>query len=161
MVKVLFVCMGNICRSPAAEGVLKSLIQKHGLHDQLYCESAGTSGYHVGETPDERMRQHAARRGHRLESLAQQFRSEHFEKFDLIITMDHANYRNVMRLDPSEQYKAKVIPMSHLCSEFSITEVPDPYYGGHDGFEEVLNIVEDGCRGLLDRLNLANANKKD
>jgi protein-tyrosine phosphatase len=154
MVKVLFVCMGNICRSPAAEGALKKLIQTHQLHDKIMCESAGTSGYHVGETPDERMRQHAARRDLVLDSLAQQFQYEHFKKFDYIITMDGSNFKNVMRLDPEGQFKSKVIPMSHLCIECSITDVPDPYYGGGAGFEEVLDIVQDGCLGLLERLNL-------
>jgi protein-tyrosine phosphatase len=154
MVKVLFVCMGNICRSPAAEGTLKSLINKYNLHDKLYCESAGTSSYHVGNPADARMITHANRRDINLDSLAQQFVSEHFEKFDFIVTMDNANYKNVMRLDPSGQYKEKVIPMAHLCIEQSITEVPDPYYGGDSGFEDVLDIVLDGCRGLLDRLNL-------
>jgi len=154
MVKILFVCMGNICRSPAAEGAMKALIQKHNLIDTVYCESAGTSGYHVGELPDERMRNHAKRRGLTLDSPAQQFEYSHFEKFDWIVTMDHANYKNVLRLDPEERFKSKVIPMAHLCTKISITEVPDPYYGGPEGFEEVLDIVEDGCWALLERLNL-------
>ena len=146
--------MGNICRSPAAEGALKALIKKHSLKEKLYCESAGTSGYHVGEPADERMRHHASKRGLVLYSLAQQFQREHFKKFDHIITMDQTNYKNVLRLDPEGLYKNKVIPMAHLCLEISITEVPDPYYGGVAGFEEVLDIVQDGCLGLLDRLSL-------
>lgn len=155
MVKVLFVCMGNICRSPAAEGALKDLIDKHNLRDKLYCESAGTSGYHVGELPDERMRAHAKKRGLTLESLARQFTYDDFKKYDFIITMDRTNYKNVLRLDPEEQFKDKVIPMAHLCHEHDITDVPDPYYGGDEGFEEVLDIVQDGCRGLLIKLGLA------
>ena len=144
--------MGNICRSPAAEGAMKALINKHGLQDKIYCESAGTSGHHVGDLPDSRMRAHAEKRGLKLDSLARQFISEDFHKFDYIITMDRANYKNVMRLDPEERFKEKVIPMAHLCSAMSITEVPDPYYGGPDGFDEVLDIVHDGCLGLLDRM---------
>jgi len=154
MIKVLFVCMGNICRSPAAEGVMKGLLTRNNIADKLYCESAGTSGYHVGDMPDSRMREHALRRGFTLDSLARQFQIEDFEKFDYIVTMDNANYRNVMRLDPSEKYKSKVIPMAHLCEKLSVTEVPDPYYGGDAGFEEVLDIVEDGCSSLLRRLEL-------
>ncbi len=154
MVKVLFVCMGNICRSPAAEGVMKSLIQKYNLTDKLYCESAGTSAYHVGDLPDERMRKHAQIRDLTLDSPAQLFTREHFEIFDYVVTMDHANYQNVLRLDPENLFTKKVIPMAHLCNTISIDEVPDPYYGGDAGFEFVLDIVEDGCRGLLDRLGL-------
>src|SRR5262245_49365972 len=151
MVKVLFVCMGNICRSPAAEGVFKSMIKKHQLEDQIYCESAGTSGHHVGDLPDSRMREHAERRGYRLDSQARQFHPDDFVKFDLIVTMDPSNYRNVLRLDPSGLHKDKVIPMAKLCAQLDITEVPDPYYGGPEGFNEVLDIVEDGCLGLLER----------
>lgn len=144
--------MGNICRSPAAEGAMKSLLQTHNLTHLIYCESAGTSAHHVGELPDERMRAHAAKRGLNLDSCARQFQIEDFEKFDFIITMDQANYKNVLRLDPSGLYREKVIPMAHLCYEANITEVPDPYFGGPEGFEEVLDIVFDGCRGLLNRL---------
>ncbi|MEQ1665528.1 MAG: low molecular weight protein-tyrosine-phosphatase [Bdellovibrionales bacterium] len=154
MVKVLFVCMGNICRSPAAEGTMKSLIQKHNLSDHVYCESAGTSAHHVGQPADERMRTHALKRGLNLESLAQQFKYEHFMGFDYILTMDTANYKNVLRLDPEGQFTEKVIPFYKLCHKFSINEVPDPYYGGSSGFEAVLDIVEDGCRGFLDRFEL-------
>ncbi len=152
MIKVLFVCMGNICRSPAAEGVMKTLIRENNLSDKIFCESAGTSGHHVGDLPDSRMRTHAERRGHNLDSIARQFVYEDFAKFDYIVTMDHANYRNVLRLDPAGEFKEKVIPMSHLCVRLSITEVPDPYYDGPNGFDEVLDIVQDGCMGLLDRL---------
>jgi protein-tyrosine phosphatase len=144
--------MGNICRSPAAEGAMKYLIAKNGLQDKIYCESAGTSGYHVGAPADHRMQEHAEKRSFKLDSLARQFVAEDFKKFDYIVTMDRANYKNVMRLDPEEQFKEKVIPMSHLCTEKSITEVPDPYYGGPRGFEEVLDIVYDGCQGLLERI---------
>jgi protein-tyrosine phosphatase len=154
VVKILFVCMGNICRSPAAEGALKSLIKQHNLQDKLYCESAGTSAYHVGQPADERMRIHAKKRGLLLDSKAQQFKYEHFQIFDYIITMDKVNYKNVLRLDPEGQYSKKVIPMSHLCHTITIDEVPDPYYGGDVGFEQVLDIVHDGCLGLLDRLKL-------
>lgn len=151
MVKILFVCMGNICRSPAAEGAMKKWLQHYNLHDQFYCESAGTSAYHVGEMPDGRMQAFAKKRGLILDSPARQFQYEDFEKFDLIVTMDHSNYKNVLRLDPEGRHKDKVKPMSHFCETMSITEVPDPYYGGDAGFEEVLDIVLDGCLGILKR----------
>ena len=133
---------------------MKGLIAKYNLYDKIYCESAGTSSHHVGEMPDQRMVLHALRRGYELDSAAQQFVYDHFKKFDVIVTMDNTNYRNVLRLDPERQFADKVIPMAHLCNKLSITEVPDPYYGGESGFEHVLDIVEDGCRGLLDRLNI-------
>src|SRR5690606_29369716 len=98
MIKILFVCLGNICRSPAAEGAMKALIQELGLEGKVHCESAGTSSYHVDCPADERMQAHAKKRGIKLESLAQQFVSEHFEEFDYIVTMDRSNYKNVMRL---------------------------------------------------------------
>ena len=156
MVKILFVCLGNICRSPAAEGVMKHLLRRYDLEKKVYCESAGTSAYHCGELPDSRMRGHALRRGLTLDSLARQFEKDDFQKFDYIVTMDRSNYKNVMSLDPSHEFAEKVIPMAHLCHKMSITEVPDPYSGGPEGFEEVLDIVEDGCRGLLDKLGLVN-----
>lgn len=114
MVKVLFVCLGNICRSPAAEGALKALIRTHGLEDKIYCESAGTSA-HVDEPADPRMQAHARKRNLSLDNFGQQFRYEHFEQFDYIITMDHSNFRNVKRLDPEGRFAKKVIPMSHFC----------------------------------------------
>ncbi len=133
---------------------MKALLRHHNLQDKLYCESAGTSSHHVGDSADERMRTHAKKRGLELDSLARQFTYEDFEKFDYIVTMDQVNYKTVMRLDPHSKFKEKVIPMAHLCSENTVTGVPDPYYGGAGGFEEVLDIVQDGCRGLLERLNL-------
>ncbi len=149
MTKILFVCMGNICRSPAAEGVMKALVLEHNLADKIYCESAGTSGHHVGDEPDGRMKSHAEKRGVNLDSKAQQFVYEHFQKFDFIVTMDAANFKNVLRLDPAGEFKDKVVPMSHLCVRMSVNEVPDPYYGNLAGFERVLELCEAGAQGLL------------
>lgn len=133
---------------------MKHLISKHNLSDQLFCESAGTSGYHVGELPDDRMRAHAAQRGITLDSPARRFTFQDFIDFDYIVTMDRSNYINVCSLDIKKEYQDKVLPMAKLCHEHDITDVPDPYYGGPDGFEVVLDIVNDGCHGLLYRLDL-------
>lgn len=146
--------MGNICRSPAAEGILKNILKKHRLEDEVYVESAGTSGHHVGDPPDERMQAHAKKRNVNLESVAQRFHPDFFTKFDLIITMDRANHRHISALDIKGEFKNKIVPFANYCMQLSITEVPDPYYGGTEGFEEVLDICEDGCRGLLDRLEI-------
>ncbi len=149
MKKVLFVCLGNICRSPAAEGIMQSLVKAKDLETQIYCDSAGTSGYHNGEPADARMRQHATKRSYILGSRSRQFVTQDFIEFDYIITMDESNYEEVCALDPQEQYKHKVHPMVKFCQEPNVPHVPDPYYGGAQGFERVLDILEDHCQGLL------------
>lgn len=147
--KVLFVCLGNICRSPAAEGVFLDLIRKKQISDQFHVDSAGTSGFHAGEKADRRMRDKAKERGVSLESLSRKFLESDFKDFDFIICMDGQNFKNVKRLDPSGQYRHKVFMMVEFCSRFKIHEVPDPYYGNEDGFGHVLDIVEDASEGLL------------
>jgi protein-tyrosine phosphatase len=149
MARVLFVCLGNICRSPAAEGVFESLVKAEGLEGSIEIDSAGTSSSHVGEKADRRMRNHAIRRGYELTSLSRQFVAADFEKFDFIVVMDDSNYSNVVRLDHSDVYSNKVYKMVDFCEQMSPKEVPDPYYGGEQGFETVLDIVEDASRGLL------------
>ena len=147
--KILFVCLGNICRSPAAEGVMKNLAG--GLPIEI--DSAGTAGYHIGELPDSRMRSHARNRGYHLESRARKFdEQKDFEKFDLIIPMDKSNLRDILALDPARKYRHKVKMMTDFCTALDVDEVPDPYYGGPEGFEYVLDILEDGCKGLLETL---------
>lgn len=152
MIRVLFVCLGNICRSPAAEGVMKNLVRTHGLENKFEIQSAGTAGYHEGESADPRMSAHASRRGYKLDSLAQKFQTKFFDEFDYIITMDRSNYQNVLKLATNEGQEKKVIPMAHLCEAHSVTEVPDPYHDGAEGFELVLDLVEDGCKALLQRI---------
>lgn len=152
MVKILFVCLGNICRSPAAEGVLQKMVDDAGLSDKVQIASAGTSGYHAGELPDPRMREHGARRGYELLSPSQQFVPKFFKEFDVIVTMDHSNYKNVTALAKSGEDTRKVKHFSHYCCKYSITEVPDPYTGGPEGFEHVLDLMEDGCAEILRRL---------
>lgn len=150
--KVLFVCLGNICRSPAAEGILKKMVKKQGLEDKISVDSAGTSGYHDGDLPDHRMRQHGARRGYKFDSLSRRFTSHDFDRFDVILAMDDSNYHNIMRLAPDLESEKKVFRMVDFSKKFAHDHIPDPYYSGADGFELVLNLLEDACEGLLDRL---------
>lgn len=147
--RILFVCLGNICRSPSAEGVMKKLVE--GL--PITVESAGTAGYHIGELPDPRTRSHAAKRGYQLVSRARKFDpDEDFEAFDRIIAMDSNNLRDLKSLDRSGQYHHKLSIMTDYCRDIEADHVPDPYYGGPDGFERVLDILEDACAGLLKEL---------
>ena len=156
--RILFVCMGNICRSPTAEGVMRRLVEQAGLADRVQVESAGTGGWHAGEPPDERATLAARRRGVRLEGAARQVRPSDFREFDLLIAMDRANLRELLAVAPDEDAAEKV----RLLREFDPAssgapdlDVPDPYYGGDRGFETVLDMVEAACRGLLDELRAA------
>ena len=142
--KVLFVCTGNICRSPTAEGVLRRLAEAQKL--QIHVESRGTHDYHVGEPPDERAQDHAQRRGYDLSAQrAKHFSTRDFEEFDLVLAMDRGHLRLLQRLCPP-RHAAK---LKLLLQE---ADVPDPYYGGPEGFEQVLDLVEAACRGLLDEM---------
>lgn len=151
--RVLFVCLGNICRSPAAEGVFKSMVQKAGLESEVVIDSAGTSGYHNGEPADERMREHASRRGYKLDTLSRQFIKEDFDIFDQILVMDEKNLRDVLAMANGDQ-SSKVKMFTDYCQQHVVTYVPDPYFGGPQGFERVLDIAEDGCENLLAKIQL-------
>lgn len=153
--RVLFVCLGNICRSPAAEGVFKTLVERAGKTSEFVIDSAGTSGYHQGELPDARMRSHAQRRGYNLTSLSRQIKYEDFDKFDYIIAMDDSNYDNLCKLAPDMEGREKIHRMAEYFTQFGNDHVPDPYYGGSSGFELVLDLLEDGCAELLRRLTVA------
>lgn len=147
--RVLMVCMGNICRSPTAHGVLEKLVADAGWADRIVVDSAGTHGYHVGEPPDERAQQHAARRGYDLSAQrARELRRDDFAHFDLVLVMDAANERAARALCPSDR-TSRLRRLTDFCRTHSASEVPDPYYGGAQGFEEVLDLVEDACHGLL------------
>ena len=141
--------MGNICRSPTAEGVFRKLVDDAGRTAEFDIESAGTIGYHAGEPADSRMRAAAADRGYQLDSLARRITIDDFEHFDLIVTMDEDNYRNVSDLDPGGG--ARIVRMCDYCEAHPETEVPDPYYGGPAGFQKVIDILEDACANLLRR----------
>ncbi|MGQ9864818.1 MAG: low molecular weight protein-tyrosine-phosphatase [Pseudanabaenaceae cyanobacterium] len=149
MKKILFVCLGNICRSPAAENLFRHLVAQEGLQSQFVCDSAGTAGYHTGAPPDRRMREAAAKRGLEFVGAARQFRRQDFEEFDLILAMDKSNYRDIRQLDPRGDFQDKVKMMCDFCTRHREREVPDPYYGGPEGFERVLDLLEDACQGLL------------
>lgn len=152
MVKVLFVCLGNICRSPSAEGVMKKIVEQENMENDIYVDSAGTGAWHVGEPADGRMKRHAIKRGYNLTSVARQFEKEDFEKFDYIVAMDKQNFRDIISKDPATKYRSKVSMMTDYCRTTNVDEVPDPYYGGPQGFERVLDILEDACQGLLEKI---------
>lgn len=153
--RILFVCLGNICRSPAAEAVLRGLAEQAGVGDALYIDSAGTYGGHAGDLPDLRMRTAARNRGYMLTHRARRIEEEDFERFDWIIVMDEMNYESVHRLAPSRTVAEKIFRMTEFCRRHpDRSYVPDPYYEGHEGFELVLDMLEDGCEGILDRLAL-------
>ena len=152
MKKILFVCLGNICRSPAAEGIFKQLIANEKLDGQFHIDSAGLLDYHEGENYDSRMIKHAAKRGFNLEGTSRPFLSEDFKKFDVIIAMDNEVFETILGLDIEKESVSKVFKMTDFCSKKDYDEVPDPYYLGADGFELVLDILEDACKGLLEKL---------
>lgn len=156
-VDLLMVCMGNICRSPTAEGVLQAMVQGAGLQRRITVDSAGTHGYHRGAPPDPRAQQHAARRGYDLSRLrARQLTARDFERFDLVLVMDEANQRDALALCPPAQ-AGRVLRLTQFCRRHQAGAVPDPYYGGAQGFEEVLDLVEDACAGLLAALQAVHA----
>jgi protein-tyrosine phosphatase len=147
--KILFVCLGNICRSPAAEGIM----EKRAAGWPIEVDSAGTAGYHIGTLPDARMRSHASKRGYPLNSRARKFNPAiDFDKFDMIIAMDKENLRDLRSMDTGKQYREKLSLMTDYCQKITADEVPDPYYEGPEGFEHVLDILEDACGGLLKKI---------
>lgn len=147
--KILFVCLGNICRSAAAEEVFRTLAARAGRGGELEADSAGMIDYHEGELPDARMRSHAARRGYRLTHRSRPVRPADFDRFDLVVAMDGQNVRGLLRLAPDDEARRKVVCMADYLTRHADPEIPDPYYGGEEGFEHVLNLLEDACAGLL------------
>ena len=151
--KILFVCLGNICRSPSAEAVFRSLIQREKLENQILIDSAGITDYHQGEPADARMQEHAIKRGYNLTSISRPVKTpEDFHEFDMIIGMDNQNMRDLERLADSEPGLNKIFKMTDFCQDCLYDEVPDPYYGGDEGFELVLDLLEKSCQGLVNFL---------
>lgn len=147
---LLFVCMGNICRSPAGENIFRRFVEDAGLSPQITCDSAGTIGFHTGKSPDARMSKTIKKRGYQVTGHSRKFDFLDFKDFDLILTMDDENYDNIMKLAKTEEDRSRVRKFTDFCTSHSHTEVPDPYYGGDDGFELVADLIEDGSKGLLE-----------
>jgi len=151
-IKILFVCMGNICRSPTAHGVFQHLVEQSGYADRIHVDSAGTHAYHISEPPDRRAQQAARRRDIDLSGLrARKAVETDFSEFDYILAMDRNNYEDLIQNCPQE-HVAKVKLFLEFAPELGVREVPDPYYGGSSGFEQVLDLVDAASRGLLEHL---------
>ncbi len=146
---VCFVCLGNICRSPTAEGVMRHLVVRASLADSFLIDSAGTGAYHVGERADARSRAEASRRGVELSSRARQFKAEDYGRFDYVVAMDSSNHRHLERLAGGRAELARLFMLRTFEKNPRDLDVPDPYYGGERGFAKVYDIVERGCSGLL------------
>ncbi len=150
--KLLFVCLGNICRSPTGEGVMRHLVEERGLTHRFEIESAGTGSWHIGDSPDARSVAAAAARGIRISGRARQVTGADFDHYDLILAADRYNYRDLQAIAPTDEDEAKV----RMLREFDPMatpddlDVPDPYYGGPSGFDDVIDLVLAACRGLLD-----------
>lgn len=154
-VNVLFVCMGNICRSPTAHGVFQQLVKQNKFDEFVFVDSAGTYDYHIGKRPDKRSAATAATRGYDLSDLrARQVKQSDFQDFDYILAMDNENYSDLIA-QSHEEYKDKVNLFLEYAKKADINEVPDPYYGGPNGFETVLDLVEEASKGLLEHIKVA------
>lgn len=152
MTKVLFVCMGNICRSPTAEGVFTQLVKNQGLEKQIEIDSAGTHAYHVGEAPDNRAQEVARRRGIELAHLkGRQVAENDMLEFDYVLAMDFENYDNLLNICP-DGYESRISLFLSHAENMDTEEVPDPYYGGNSGFDHVLDMTEEASIGLLDKI---------
>lgn len=150
---ILFVCLGNICRSPAAQAVMQRLVDERGLTDRFYIDSAGIGAWHIGDLPDKRMRVHARARGYELTHRARQVRAADFDDFDLIVGMDATNVEDLHYKTATIEQQDKVVMMGDYIRQFPhYDHVPDPYYEGSEGFELVLDLLEDACDNLLDRI---------
>lgn len=151
--RILFVCLGNICRSPMAETIMQKLAADRGVQHLFDIDSAGTYGGHAGELPDARMRQHAATHGYKMTHRSRQVKTDDFDNFDLIVAMDDSNYHNLCRLAPTIDAQNKIVKMIDFCTtNFDYDYIPDPYYEGSEGFKLVIRLLEDACDGLLKSL---------
>jgi protein-tyrosine phosphatase len=150
--RVLFVCLGNICRSPAAEIILRKLVDDAGLANEFHIDSAGTISHHAGSPPDSRMSAALERHGFTAGGEARRIETRDLEFFDLIVTMDESNLEQVRSLDEAKIHHPKIRPFVSFCRTHTDLRVPDPYYGGQRGFEHVIRLLEDGCGGILEEL---------
>ncbi len=150
--RLLFVCLGNICRSPAAETVLRELLEREGLSHALTVDSAGTLDYHVGSEPDPRMRKALRARGYQLWSRCRLIQSQDFLDFDVILAMDQQNVRELRRICPKPELMSKLKLAASYCTRHSVSEVPDPYYGTPEDFEHVIDLAEDFSQNLIQHL---------
>lgn len=149
---ILFVCLGNICRSPAAEKIMQHFAQKAEGEITISAASAGLIAYHQGELPDPRMRKHAAQRGYNLNHRSRPIQTEDFYDFDLIVGMDESNIDRLHQLAPSPEEEQKICRMADFLQHHEADHIPDPYYGGANGFEHVLDLLEDACQGLTEAI---------
>ncbi|MDX1632306.1 MAG: low molecular weight protein-tyrosine-phosphatase [Thermoanaerobaculia bacterium] len=150
MKRLLYVCLGNICRSPSAEGVTRNLLVERGLEDRIEVDSAGTGSWHVGEQADPRMRQAARRRGYDLDGRARQVRPEELVEWDLVVAMDLGNLEELQGMPEAEAVNLRLF--SEFLPSRSPRDVPDPYYGGESGFDRVLDLLEEGCPRIVEHL---------
>ena len=151
MTKLLFICLGNICRSPMAETVFRHLVEERGLEDRFEVDSAGLIDYHEGEMADNRMRRHASMHGYYITHRSRPVETDDFRHFDYIIGMDRQNIRALETMQPADS-RAQILDMASFLRVHKADSVPDPYYGGEQGFERVIALLEDACASLLDRL---------
>ena len=153
-IKILFVCLGNICRSPSAEAVMKGLVKKVDRDEEFEIDSAGTAAWHAGEKADSRMMIHARKRGYDLTSISRKVSPElDFDHFDFIIAMDEQNMKDLKSVAQNSNQLAKIHMMTDFSNRYSYNHIPDPYYGGDKGFELVLDLLEDSCFGLLTKIS--------
>lgn len=150
--RILFVCLGNICRSPAAEIIFRRMVEDTGKSEAFHIDSAGTIGYHEGSPPDPRMSAALKRHGYIIAGKSRPILEDDLESFDLIVTMDESNYSDVCSLAADPALSSKVRPLVSFCRTHDDKRVPDPYYGGERGFEHVISLLEDGCGGILAEL---------
>jgi protein-tyrosine phosphatase len=152
--RILFVCLGNICRSPAAEIIFRKLAVDAGRGAEFEIDSAGTIGHHEGAPPDSRMSATLEQRGYPISGRSREIRTADLECFDLIVTMDETNFEDVQRLDRSGALHGKIRPLVSFCRDHDDARVPDPYYGGQRGFDHVIRLLEDGCGRILESFDM-------
>ncbi len=148
--KILFVCLGNICRSPMAETIFNKIITEHHAQDDYVVDSAGLIGFHAGEPADIRMQRHARNHGYNITHISRKIREYDFDEYNYIVAMDDDNIRRLNDIAPTLEAQSKIVRMTDFCRKYSVSNVPDPYYGGYQDFEHVVSILEDACNGLFE-----------